>query len=121
MRDVQVDISACRSGTAVQRLLVDRLDGLTGYARVTVAGELQPDIDLVLDDLRSVSHSLDALLVRFGHLHIAYDVDSIAGQATVEGQFVRDVLASDLDEAEKQRVIATGLRALSSRADLEVA
>jgi exonuclease SbcD len=58
--------------------------------------------------------------LRFGDLRAAYDLDAIAGEATVRGQFVRDVLDSQLEPSLRQRVLVTGLRALDGRDDLEV-
>lgn len=44
------------------------------------------------------------------------DFDSLAAERTVRGQFVRDVLADEsLDTALRERVLATGLRALEER------
>jgi hypothetical protein len=56
----------------------------------------------------------------FGDLRPTYDMESIRQEPTVRGQFVRDVLDSDLAEEEKRRVVVTGLRALEGRTDLEV-
>ena len=55
----------------------------------------------------------------FGDLRPTYDMESIRQEPTVRGQFVRDVLDSDLAEDEKHRVVVTGLRALDGRTDLE--
>jgi DNA repair protein SbcD/Mre11 len=58
---------------------------------------------------------------RMGRLTVAYDFDALVAEPTVRGQFAKDVLASDLDEDTKRRVLVTGLRALDGRsADLEV-
>lgn len=121
MHDLEIDVTGCRSTKEVRDRVANDVCGLTGMARVTLSGELDPDVDLHESDLRDVRNGLDGLVIRFGHLHVAYEVDAIAAEATVQGQFVRDVIHSDLDETEKQRVIATGLRALAGRADLEVA
>ncbi|MGH9761486.1 MAG: metallophosphoesterase family protein, partial [Blastocatellia bacterium] len=64
--------------------------------------------------------SLDGYLVRFGSLSFAYDFAALAAEPTVRGQFVKDVMASELGEDERLRVLLTGLRALEGRDDLEV-
>ena len=46
-------------------------------------------------------------------------MESIRQEPTVRGQFVRDVLDSDLADDEKRRVVVTGLRALDGRTDLD--
>ena len=58
-------------------------------------------------------------MVRLGDLHPAYDLPVIAAEPTVRGQFVRDVLEAELDEAERRRVLVVGLRALEGRSDLD--
>ena len=71
--------------------------------------------------LQEVPHEVDDLVIRTSGLRMGYDLDSIAEENTVRGQFVRDVRsADDMDEDERRRVLATGLRALDGRHDLEV-
>jgi hypothetical protein len=61
-------------------------------------------------------------VARLGRLDVAYDIDALAGERTVRGQFVRDVRdAEDLSDEQRRRVLITGLRALDGRRqDLEV-
>ena len=40
-------------------------------------------------------------------------MDKITIDISLKGEFVRSVLASDLSEEEKQRIIACGMRALA--------
>jgi hypothetical protein len=88
---------------------------------VTLDGEIAPELDLQLAELSSVAPHLEALVPRLGRLHVAYDFEAIAQERTVRGQFVADVLAADLDEATRNRVLVTGLRALDGRSqELEV-
>ena len=98
------------------------LDGKTGVARLALTGEVASDVALDVAQLREVASGLDAPpVVDSSGLRIAYDFDAIAEESTVRGQFVRDVLdAPDLDAAERQRVLVTGMRALDGRDDLEV-
>ena len=51
---------------------------------------------------------------------VAYDLDRLATESTVRGQFVR-LATDDIDDPELRRqVVTTGLRALDGRRDLEV-
>ena len=59
--------------------------------------------------------------MRAGRIGLGYDLDSIAAESTVRGQFVRDALSEIDDEQARRKVVLTGLRALEGRADLEVA
>ena len=63
---------------------------------------------------------LEALMLRFGALRSTFDLGAIRAEPTVRGQFVRDVLDADLEPELSRRVLATGLRALDGRGDLEV-
>ncbi|HZT06324.1 MAG TPA: metallophosphoesterase [Chloroflexota bacterium] len=119
--EVEVDITGCDSLTSIRRLIAEHLRGLRGVARVTLRGELDRAIDLRADDITGMDTDLDGLVIRTGNLTNGYDFDLLAGQPTVQGQFVRDVLgAPDLDDAERRRILITGLRALDGRRDLQV-
>jgi len=84
---------------------------------VTLRGEVAPEVDVRLDDVRDL-----AAVVRVGRITASYDIPRLAEEPTVRGQFVRDVLqAPELDEDRRRRVLITGLRALDGRRqDLEV-
>ncbi len=119
--DVAVDATGCSSATEVRARIAERLATLRGMARVTVSGELAPDVHLGLDDLRGVEHPLEAYMPQFGEVTVAYDVDALTREQTVRGQFVRDVLdAAELEDDLRRRILVTGLRAFDGRADLEV-
>ena len=125
MHDVAVDVSGCASRQDVRQRVKEALAGRGGLVRVTLHGELDPDVDLHLaTDLTAaslgVADRVPAIVVRRGSLRAAYDIDAIKAEQTVRGQFVRDVLDAGLDPEETRRVITTGLRALDGRDDLEV-
>lgn len=125
--DVDVDVSGCDTVDDCVARARAALTGLDGVVRLTVGGELHPDVplqprqDLSPEVLATGEGGREALVVRVGELHPGLDVDALAGQETVAGQFVRDVRADDtLDEPTRQRVLTVGLRALAGRHDLEV-
>jgi len=122
VHDQTVDVTGLRHSSEVRDQVLAAVDGLTGAVRVTLTGDLAPDVDLRLDDLAAACPPhLDALVPRLGRLGVTYDVEHLASEPTVRGQFVRDVLAADLQEDQRRRVLVTGLRALDGRADeLEV-
>lgn len=121
VHDLVLDVSGSASRQDVREELEALVAGLDGCARVTLHGELPPEVELAERDLEAVPHGLDALVTRFADIRIAYDLDLIAEENTVRGQFVRDVRSSeDLDDDARRRVILTGLRALAGRDDLEV-
>ncbi len=119
--DVDVDISGVRHADEARERVAAAVATLRGIVRVTLSGEVSPEVDVRLRDLRGVAPQLEALVPRLGRVQVAYDFDSLLVEQTVRGQFVRDVSAADLDEGTRRRVLVTGLRALDGRSDeLEV-
>lgn len=120
--DVAVDISGAVTSAEVRDRVAAALATATGVVRATIHGEIGTEVDLDLADLDGVAaHLGEQLVLRIGRVTPAYDLESLAQEPTVRGQFVRDVLAAeDLDEDERRRVIVTGLRALDGRNDLAV-
>jgi DNA repair protein SbcD/Mre11 len=120
VHDLRVDLSDCATRQAMRERVGAAVADLSGFVRVTASGSLPPSVVFSRDDLVGVGQHLDALSVRVDGLHNAYDLAAIAREATVRGQFVRDVLEADLPEPDRRRVLVTGLRALDGRNDLEV-
>ena len=121
VHDLLLDVSGCGSQQQVRDRLVQVMFGRSGVARITVEGEIGTQVDLHEEDLRDLLRgTFDAVQIRYGDLRSGYDVETIREEQTVRGQFVRDVLESDLPEDARRRVLATGLRALEGRSDLEV-
>jgi exonuclease SbcD len=118
--DLTVDVSGCTNRNEVYDRVLDRVTGLTGIARVTLNGEISEQVDLDISELEDMRSGLDALTVRIGELRSPYDVEAIASEPTVRGQFVKDVLASNLPGEIRRQVLMVGLRALDGRSDLEV-
>jgi DNA repair protein SbcD/Mre11 len=119
--DVTVDVTGSASRQDIRGRVEAAVDGLSGIIRVTLEGEVEPDVDVSLVDLDGVGGQLEALVSRLGRITVAYDLDAIAKEASVRGQFVQDVLAAGLDPEAERRVLITGLRALEGRDDLGVA
>lgn len=120
VNDLRVDVGGCSSVDEIRARLQDAVAGLEGIARVTLSGELARDVELRAADLEEPEH-LEALRVVVSpELRVGYDLDAIAEEATVRGQFVRDVLEDpELDDEDRRAVIVTGLWALEGREDLE--
>lgn len=119
VHDLTVDVTGCSSQQDVRERVSERLAGLSGAARLTLDGELGPEAELSFPDLREIAPHLDGLLIRPGSLRVGYDIDRIAAQETVAGQFIREVRASGLAPEAVSRILVTGLRALEGRMDLE--
>jgi exonuclease SbcD len=121
VNDVTVAIDGALHATDVGEAVSASLAGMRGCVRVTLDGELAPGLTLDLNELQRLGPHLDGLMVRAGQIRVGYDLDAIAAEATVRGQFVRDALEEVDDEEGRRKVVLTGLRALEGRSDLEVA
>jgi DNA repair exonuclease SbcCD nuclease subunit len=111
-----VDLTGVTHAGEIRDRVAAKLAPMSGVVRVTVSGAVAPEVDVRLDDLTDLGRHLDGLVVRAGDLRVAYNLDALATEPTVRGQFVRDVRADpDLDEHTRQRVLTTGLQALEGR------
>lgn len=121
VHDLTLDLTGCASQQDVREKLVDTAQGLKGIARLTVTGDLEPALDLPEHILHDVLDKFfDTTRVHTEGLRQGYNVEAIREEATVKGQFVRDVLNSGIDPEDKRRILITGLRALDGRDDLDV-
>jgi DNA repair exonuclease SbcCD nuclease subunit len=118
--DVRIGVDGCTNKQEIRDRVAGALENRRGYARVTLTGELVPDIDLQAIDLEDVASNLDSPpIIRLESVTVAYNLTLIGLEPTVRGQFVRDVQGSDLSPEERRRVIIIGLRALDGRNDLQ--
>ena len=115
-----MDVTGAGSEQDIKARIQEAVSTLQGVARVTLHGELAPEVDLRPRDLTALTATLESLTVVVGDLYVAYDFEAIINESTVRGEFVRQVTSSDLPDDEKRRVLVTGLRALDGREDLEV-
>jgi exonuclease SbcD len=121
VHDVTVTLADVTHADQVHAAVAQAIAGLHGCVRVTLAGEVAASVRVDTAELSRVGEGLDALVGRTGRLAIGYDLDSIAQERTIRGQFVRDAIAEIDDIDKRRRVTLTGLRALEGRDDLEVA
>lgn len=121
VHDLKLDVSGCASRQAILDRLAEHIYGLDGVARLTVRGDLDPDVDLGDAELRdALAKRFDAVQVDYGKLGSGYDIDAIKQEYTVRGRFVCYVLASNLSPDERRRVLTAGLRAFDERNDLDI-
>jgi DNA repair exonuclease SbcCD nuclease subunit len=121
VHDLTLALDGVAHADDVREAVSGALAGLTGCVRITLEGELAPNIQLDLGELSRLGSHLEGLVVRTGRLAVGYNLDLVAAEQTVRGQFTRDATAEIGDAELRRRVILTGLRALEGRSDLEVA
>jgi DNA repair exonuclease SbcCD nuclease subunit len=118
LADITVDLTGVRHGAQVQDRVDAALDRAGGAVRLTLHGEIDPDVAMDSGRLRR-RPGIDAWVVRSERVSYGYDLAALASEQTVRGQFVRDVQADpSLSESLRRRVLLTGLRALDGRDDL---
>lgn len=118
--DLRVDVSGATSRSDVLGRVAAELGSMRGIARVFVTGEISADVDYGMADLQALRPpGVDAcqFVVRTTP---AYDLEAIALERTVRGEFVREVQEANLEPDRTRRILVTGLRALAGRNDLEV-
>lgn len=113
---IAVDLTGVTHSGEIRDRVAEQLAASSGVVRVTLCGAVPPEVDVRPDDLADLGAHLDGLVVRTGDLRVAYDMDALALEPTVRGQFVRDVRGDDaLDEPTRQRVLIAGLQAFDGR------
>lgn len=123
VQDVTVDLTGVTHAEEARDRARQQLVSCTGFVRLHLSGEVGSELDLDPEDFTAaaVAPQLDALVPRLDGVVVAYDLDALAREHTVRGQFVRDVLESAaLEDDRRRRVLLTGLRALAGRDDLAV-
>ena len=117
VHDVRVDVAGAERAADVRERVAGAVADLRGVVRATLAGSLAPTVDLAeLPDPADLAAHLDGLVVRETGLDVAADLDELAAERTVRGQFVRDVRTDPaLDDDTRRRVLRAGLRALDGR------
>jgi DNA repair exonuclease SbcCD nuclease subunit len=120
VHDLTVTLDGAAHADEVAAAVASDLEGIQGSVRVTLTGEVAPSLELDLRDLERLGDGLDGLVLRVAGLGTAYDLEGIAAEHTVRGQFV-SAAARIADSELRRRVTLTGLRALAGRHDLEVA
>ncbi len=113
--DIEVRVDGARHADEIRDQVDAALATAHGVVRLTISGEVAPDVDLSRLDLTGFGRHLDALVLRPLRVSPAYDLEALSVEATVRGHFIRDVLASGLPDDEQQRVLTLGLRALDGR------
>jgi exonuclease SbcD len=120
VHDIVVDVTGCSTLQQIRDAVAAALRGLGGCIRMTLGGDVAPDVELHRETFSATDFGVEAIELRFD-VTAAYDLDAIEQEATVRGQFVRDVRqARDISETERRKIIVTGLRAFQGRSDLEV-
>lgn len=112
----ETDVSAAEKPSDVYALVrrtvsADKKD----FIRVELVGERSYDDENLADDIAAyLKNSYFFVSVKDRTVR-KYSAEDFAGDASLKGEFVRQVLASDLPDERKSEIIAVGLKALAGR------
>lgn len=113
LHDVVIDLTGARTVRDVERRVSGALGNRSGTTRLQLVGRLSPEVVLQTEDLLEPLQSSDELLLQWC-AEINVDEEDLAGEQTIRGQFVRDVLDDRrLSEERRQRILRIGLRSLA--------
>lgn len=118
--DLTVDVSGCATESDLRLRVGEALAAVEGIVRLRLVGEVDQGVRVEGSLLSDLGGHLDWLEVDPVGVSWSYPLDIIVNEATVRGEFVREVIEADLDEDVRRRVLITGLRALDRRTDLAV-
>jgi DNA repair exonuclease SbcCD nuclease subunit len=119
LHDVEIDVTGATSTRDVLTRVKSALPDQLGATHLRVAGRLSPDIVIKRENLLRLLPDADTMTVTW-NVQIDADLDQIADEPTIRGQFVRDVRAAGgMSEHQRQRVLLIGLRALAGSEVLE--
>ena len=118
LREVQVDITDCVTITQLQQALETAAAGISGESMVkfTLVGSYTPETqkDLGFLTQQMNQHFWFARIKDESRLHM--EKSDYEHDASLKGQFIRLVMASDRAEDVKARIICAGLQALAGEA-----
>jgi exonuclease SbcD len=115
LHDLTVDVTGSRSRDDLLAAIKEAIDGLHGAARVRLCGTLDGKVRARPEDLVVGNEQLEYVVVDGTDLAYSLCFDDFLEEETVRSEFIRDVLASTMSDAQKHRVIAIGLGALEGQ------
>jgi DNA repair protein SbcD/Mre11 len=119
LHELEVDLTGAQSRQDALRRIHAQVGDRSGILRISLRGRLSPDIVLLHADFVQSARRSDQVVVVW-NVEADLDVDQIADEQTIRGQFVRDVLSTrKLPEERRQRVLLAGLRALGGHEELD--
>jgi exonuclease SbcD len=115
LHDVTVDVTGVRSRDDLMSVIRDGLAGLAGVARIRLSGVLSGKVGAGPENLVVSSEQLEHVVVDSAELTYELRFDDAFEERTVRSEFVRDVLTSNMSDAQKHRIILIGLGALKGQ------
>lgn len=119
LHDLEVDVSDAESSQDVVSRAVAVADQRAGVIRIRLTGRLSPWVILRHDEFVDQIPSASELIVELDP-SLTISLGELEKEPTIRGQYVRDVVGSELTDDERLRsVLLIGLRALAGMDDME--
>ena len=112
---VQTDITGLTQNAQIAQRMREQARGLSPEDMVEflLTGESCPTADISAPYLQQTLQGSFFFVKVKDESHLALDADAYRNDVSLKGEFIRQVLASELTDADKAAVIRAGLQALS--------
>ena len=112
---VPVDITGLTQNAQIAQRMKEQARGLSPEDMVEflLTGESDPTADISAPYLQQTLQGSFFFVKVKDESHLALDADAYRNDVSLKGEFIRQVLASELTDADKAAVIRAGLQALS--------
>lgn len=112
---VPVDITGLTQNAQIAQRMKEQSLGLSpeDMAEFLLTGESDPTADISAPYLQQTLQGSFFFVKVKDESHLALDADAYRNDVSLKGEFIRQVLASELTDADKAAVIRAGLQALS--------
>ena len=112
---VPVDITGLTQNAQIAQRMKEQARGLSPEDMVEflLTGESDPTADISAPYLQQTLQGSFFFVKVKDEIHLALDADAYRNDVSLKGEFIRQVLASELTDADKAAVIRAGLQALS--------
>lgn len=114
---LQVDVTGCMHTTEIAQILKDKLDeaGYDGKSlvKIVLVGEVDVECEKNIEYLVKKVEPDFYFVKIYDETGLKVDDKSYALDESLKGEFVRTVMASDIEEAEKAAIIRYGIMALA--------
>ena len=120
--EIRVGLQGEATSTDVLSTIRQAVRDQEGYLRIILSGSIADSAHIDIREIENISEpAIKAIKVKVEGIRVEKDFEELAREKTVLGKFVSNVLAANLSEERKQKILMIGFRALSGEKEsLEV-
>ena len=118
--ETDVDISNLYTIKEIDNKIAENVKGInpTSLIKVNLVGEIDEDANIDLPFLENNLNEIFYFAKIENKTKLKIDIEKYSNDVSIKGEFIRQVLASDLSDIEKEQVILYGIKALNGEVDL---